>query len=122
MGDSRENSLLSRLTSRFFGLIPRVLALPGLIKLVPSRRRPGLGYWRECIRQIFPRCTTALPYTFAHIACPAPIIVGDRDEFCSCEEAVSRSAHSLKAGSPSCRIPAISSPPPNFAAYMAFLG
>jgi pimeloyl-ACP methyl ester carboxylesterase len=51
----------------------------------------GEGYWREYLRFAFHRTTRSPGYTFedlAEIAAPTLILVGDRDQFCTAEEAV----------------------------------
>jgi pimeloyl-ACP methyl ester carboxylesterase len=50
----------------------------------------GEGHWRRVIAQTFPRITQPTGYTFddlARITAPTLILVGDRDPFCSLEEA-----------------------------------
>jgi len=51
----------------------------------------GDGYWREYLRLAFHRTTRSPGYTFedlGEIAAPTLILVGDRDQFCTAEEAV----------------------------------
>lgn len=50
----------------------------------------GEGHWRRVIAQTFPRITQPTGYAFedlARITAPTLILVGDRDPFCSVEEA-----------------------------------
>jgi pimeloyl-ACP methyl ester carboxylesterase len=50
----------------------------------------GEGHWAEYLRLAFPRVTQPIGYTFddlARVSAPTLILVGDRDEFCSVEEA-----------------------------------
>jgi len=51
----------------------------------------GDGHWREYLRNAFHRTTRSPGYTFedlGEIAVPTLILVGDRDQFCTAEEAV----------------------------------
>ncbi len=51
----------------------------------------GEGHWREYLRNAFHRTTHSPGYTFENlgeIAAPTLILVGDRDQFCTAEEAV----------------------------------
>jgi pimeloyl-ACP methyl ester carboxylesterase len=51
----------------------------------------GEGYWREYLRNAFHRTTRSPGYTFedlGEITAPTLILVGDRDQFCTAEEAV----------------------------------
>ena len=51
----------------------------------------GEGHWREYLRLAFDRTTTSPGYTFddlSKVTVPTMILVGDRDDFCSVEEAV----------------------------------
>jgi pimeloyl-ACP methyl ester carboxylesterase len=60
----------------------------------------GEGHWRRVIAQTFPRITQPTGYAFddlARIAAPTLILVGDRDPFCSLEEAAT-AYRTLKTG------------------------
>jgi pimeloyl-ACP methyl ester carboxylesterase len=60
----------------------------------------GEGHWRRVIAQTFPRITQPTGYTFddlARITAPTLILVGDRDPFCSLEEAAT-AYRTLKTG------------------------
>jgi pimeloyl-ACP methyl ester carboxylesterase len=51
----------------------------------------GEGYWRRYLQLAFPRTTRSPGYTFEDlgtITAPTLVVVGDRDPFCSVEEAV----------------------------------
>jgi len=51
----------------------------------------GEGHWREYLRLSWDRCTQPPGYTYtdlAKITVPTLILVGDRDEFCTVEQAV----------------------------------
>jgi pimeloyl-ACP methyl ester carboxylesterase len=51
----------------------------------------GEGHWREYLRLSWERCTQPPGYTYADLAkitVPTLIFVGDRDDFCSVEQAV----------------------------------
>jgi pimeloyl-ACP methyl ester carboxylesterase len=51
----------------------------------------GPGYWKTLLAEVFDRWTQSPGYTFddfATLAAPTLILVGDRDYFCSPEEAV----------------------------------
>jgi pimeloyl-ACP methyl ester carboxylesterase len=51
----------------------------------------GEGHWREYLRRSWDRCTQPPGYTYADlstIAVPTLILAGDRDDFCTVEQAV----------------------------------
>ena len=51
----------------------------------------GAGHWRTYIEQVFPRFTQSPGYTFddlGAVTAPTLVLTGDRDHFCSVEEAV----------------------------------
>ena len=51
----------------------------------------GEGHWRTYLRLSWDRCTQSPGYTYADLAkitVPTLILVGDRDEFCTVEQAV----------------------------------
>jgi pimeloyl-ACP methyl ester carboxylesterase len=51
----------------------------------------GEGHWREYLRLCWDRCTQPPGYTYtdlARIAAPTLILTGDRDDFCTVEQAV----------------------------------
>jgi pimeloyl-ACP methyl ester carboxylesterase len=51
----------------------------------------GAGHWRSYLRLSWDRCTQSLGYTYADLAkitVPTLVLVGDRDDFCSVEQAV----------------------------------
>ena len=51
----------------------------------------GEGHWREYLGSAWERCTTAPGATYAdftRISVPTLILTGDRDDFCTVEEAV----------------------------------
>ncbi|HVN51206.1 MAG TPA: alpha/beta hydrolase [Acidimicrobiales bacterium] len=56
----------------------------------------GEGHWREYLRLCWQRCTTLPGVTyadFAKIAVPTLILTGDRDDFCTVEQAVAAYRH-----------------------------
>ena len=51
----------------------------------------GKGHWRTYLRLSWDRCTQSPGYTYADLAkitVPTLILVGDRDDFCTVEQAV----------------------------------
>lgn len=70
----------------------------------------GPGYWRRYLELAFDRTTRWPGYAFddlAKINAPTQILCGDRDEFCSVEEAATAYRTSSRASWRSCRTPDI---------------
>jgi pimeloyl-ACP methyl ester carboxylesterase len=75
---------------RFFSQSPQMRSMFELMKSDQNAAQGG-DYWRTYMELAFARTTTWPGYAFedlAKIAVPTLVMVGDRDEFCSCEEAV----------------------------------
>jgi pimeloyl-ACP methyl ester carboxylesterase len=56
----------------------------------------GEGHWREYLRLSWDRCTQLPGYTyadFAQITAPTLVLTGDRDDFCTVEQAVTAYRH-----------------------------
>ena len=73
-----------------FAQSPEMQAMFELLKADQDGAQ-GEGYWREYLRNAFHRTTRSPGYTFedlGEIAAPTLILVGDRDQFCTAEEAV----------------------------------
>jgi pimeloyl-ACP methyl ester carboxylesterase len=82
-----------------FAQSPEMQAMFELLKADQDGAQ-GEGYWREYLRNAFHRTTRSPGYTFAHlaeIAAPTLILVGDRDQFCTADEAIT-AYHALKHG------------------------
>jgi pimeloyl-ACP methyl ester carboxylesterase len=74
----------------FFAQSPEMQAMFELLKADEDGAQ-GEGYWRDYLRIAFHRTTRSPGYTFAdldQIGAPTLIVVGDRDQFCTAEEAV----------------------------------
>ena len=74
---------------RFFSQSERMRGMFELMKQDQDEAR-GAGYWRTYVELAFDRTTRWPGYTFddlARIEAPTLILCGDRDEFCSIEEA-----------------------------------
>jgi pimeloyl-ACP methyl ester carboxylesterase len=75
---------------RFFSQDDHMRAVFALMKADQDSGQ-GDGHWREYLRIAFPRLSKPPSYTFADLArvtAPTLILTGDRDEFCSVEDAV----------------------------------
>ena len=75
---------------RFFSQSERMRGMFELMKQDQDEAR-GAGYWRTYLELAFDRTTRWPGYAFddlARIEAPTLILCGDRDEFCSVEEAV----------------------------------
>jgi pimeloyl-ACP methyl ester carboxylesterase len=73
-----------------FAQSPEMQAMFELLKADQDGAQ-GDGHWREYLRSAFHRTTRSPGYTFedlGEIAVPTLILVGDRDQFCTAEEAV----------------------------------
>ena len=73
-----------------FAQSPEMQAMFELLKADQDGAQ-GEGYWREYLRLAFHRTTRSPGYTFedlGKIAAPTLILVGDRDQFCTAEEAL----------------------------------
>jgi pimeloyl-ACP methyl ester carboxylesterase len=73
-----------------FARSPEMQAMFELLKADQDGAQ-GEGYWREYLRLAFHRTTRSPGYTFENlgdIATPTMILVGDCDQFCTAEEAV----------------------------------
>ena len=82
-----------------FAQSPEMQAMFELLKADQDGAQ-GEGHWREYLRLAFYRTTRSPGYTFAdlgEIAAPTLILVGDRDQFCTAEEALT-AYRSLKHG------------------------
>jgi pimeloyl-ACP methyl ester carboxylesterase len=76
--------------ARFFSSSPEMRAMFELMKADHDGAQ-GAGYWQTLIAEAFDRFTTSPGSTFddfRRITAPTLILVGDRDHFCSPEEAV----------------------------------
>ena len=74
---------------RFFSQSERMRGMFELMKQDQDEAR-GAGYWRTYVELAFDRTTRWPGYAFddlARIEAPTLILCGDRDEFCSVEEA-----------------------------------
>jgi pimeloyl-ACP methyl ester carboxylesterase len=75
---------------RFFAQTPQMSSMFELMKSDQDGAQ-GDGYWRTYVNLAFARTTTWPGYGFEDlrkIAVPTLVMTGDRDDFCSCEEAV----------------------------------
>jgi len=75
---------------RFFAQSPQMGSMFELMKSDQDGAQ-GAGYWRTYVDLAFARTTTWPGYAFEDlrkIAAPTLVMAGDRDDFCSCEEAV----------------------------------
>lgn len=75
---------------RFFQSSPEMQATLDLMKADHDGAQ-GTGYWKTLIAETFDRVTQSPGYTFedlSSITAPTLILTGDRDHFCSVEEAV----------------------------------
>jgi pimeloyl-ACP methyl ester carboxylesterase len=75
---------------RFFARSPQMSSMFELMKQDQDEAR-GSGYWRTYLELAFNRTTTWPGYAFADLArieAPTQILCGDRDEFCTVEEAL----------------------------------
>jgi pimeloyl-ACP methyl ester carboxylesterase len=75
---------------RFFAQSEQMRAMFALMQADQDEAR-GPGYWRTYLELVFERSTRWPGYAFADLAqidAPTLILSGDRDEFCSVEEAV----------------------------------
>jgi pimeloyl-ACP methyl ester carboxylesterase len=75
---------------RFFGRSSQMRSMFELMKQDQDEAR-GAGYWRTYLELAFDRTTQWPGYTFADLAridVPTQILCGDRDEFCTVEEAL----------------------------------
>ena len=75
---------------RFFAQSPEMYSMFQVMKLDQDGAQ-GDGYWRTYLDLAFARTTTWPGYAFEdlrNIAVPTLVMAGDRDDFCSCEEAV----------------------------------
>ena len=82
-----------------FAQSPEMQAMFELLKADQDGAQ-GEGHWREYLRLAFHRTTRSPGYTFedlGEIAAPTLILVGDRDQFCTAEEALT-AYRSLKHG------------------------
>ena len=73
-----------------FAQSPEMQAMFELLKADQDGAQ-GEGHWREYLRLAFHRTTRSPGYTFAdlgEIAAPTLVLVGDRDQFCTAEEAL----------------------------------
>jgi pimeloyl-ACP methyl ester carboxylesterase len=73
-----------------FAQSPEMQAMFELLKADQDGAQ-GDGHWREYLRSAFHRTTRSPGHTFedlGEIAVPTLILVGDRDQFCTAEEAV----------------------------------
>jgi len=73
-----------------FGESPQMQGLFELFKADEDGGQ-GDGHWRDYLKLVFPRTTSWPGYGFADLRklkVPALILVGDRDEYCSVEEAI----------------------------------
>jgi pimeloyl-ACP methyl ester carboxylesterase len=76
--------------ARFFGRSDQMRAILELMKADEDEGQ-GEGHWKEYLRLAFDRTTRSPGYTFEdlrRIGAPTLILVGDRDDFCPVEEAV----------------------------------
>jgi len=77
-------------SARFFGRSDQMRAMFELMKADEDEGQ-GEGHWKQYLRLAFDRTTRSPGYTFddlRRIGAPTLILVGDRDDFCSVEEAV----------------------------------
>jgi pimeloyl-ACP methyl ester carboxylesterase len=75
---------------RFFAQSPQMTSIVELMKSDQDDAQ-GAGYWRTYLDLAFARATTWPGYAFEDlrkIAVPTLVLAGDRDDFCSSEEAV----------------------------------
>jgi pimeloyl-ACP methyl ester carboxylesterase len=75
---------------QFFAQSPQMHSMFELMKADQDSAQ-GEGYWRTYVDLVFARTTRWPGYAFEDlrkIMVPTLIVVGDRDDFCSCEEAV----------------------------------
>jgi pimeloyl-ACP methyl ester carboxylesterase len=75
---------------RFFARSPQMRSMFELMQQDQDEAR-GAGYWRTYLELAFDRTTRWPGYTFADLAridAPTQILCGDRDEFCTVEEAL----------------------------------
>lgn len=76
---------------RAFDAMPPMAAMVGLMKADYDGAQ-GEDHWREYVRIFFERATRSPGYTlddFRSITCPTMLLTGDRDHFCSVEDAAS---------------------------------
>lgn len=74
----------------FFDSAPEMRATFALMKADHDGAQ-GEGYWKQLITETFDRLTTSSGYSFEDlraITAPTLILTGDRDQFCSIEEAI----------------------------------